>query len=51
MLFRSIALWSRDRAAQAGGAPPIPVYFIGVGEKLEDLQTFNAREFAAALLG
>ena len=28
----------------------IPVYFIGVGEKLEDLQTFNAREFAQALL-
>ena len=30
---------------------PIPVYFIGVGEKLEDLQTFDAREFAQALLG
>jgi fused signal recognition particle receptor len=30
---------------------PIPVYFIGVGEKLEDLQTFSAREFAQALLG
>ena len=29
---------------------PIPVYFIGVGEKLEDLQPFNAREFAQALL-
>ena len=29
---------------------PIPVYFIGVGEKLEDLQNFNAREFATALL-
>jgi len=29
---------------------PIPVYFIGVGEKLEDLETFNAREFALALL-
>lgn len=29
---------------------PIPVYFIGVGEKLQDLQTFNAREFAQALL-
>ena len=29
---------------------PIPVYFIGVGEKLEDLQTFNAREFAQALV-
>jgi len=30
---------------------PIPVYFVGVGEKLEDLETFNAREFAQALLG
>ena len=29
---------------------PVPVYFIGVGEKLEDLQTFNAGEFAQALL-
>ena len=29
---------------------PVAVYFIGVGEKLEDLQTFNAREFAQALL-
>ncbi len=30
---------------------PIPVYFIGVGEKLEDLQPFNAEEFVDALLG
>ena len=29
---------------------PIPVYFIGVGEKLEDLETFDARVFAQALL-
>ena len=29
---------------------PVPVYFIGVGEQLEDLQTFGAREFAQALL-
>ncbi len=29
---------------------PVPVYFIGVGETLEDLQTFNAREFSQALL-
>ena len=28
----------------------IPVYFIGVGEQLEDLQTFDAHEFAQALL-
>jgi fused signal recognition particle receptor len=29
---------------------PVPVYFVGVGEKLEDLETFSAREFAKALL-
>ncbi len=30
---------------------PVPVYFIGVGEKIDELETFNAREFAQALLG
>jgi fused signal recognition particle receptor len=30
---------------------PVPVYFIGVGEKIEDLQPFNANEFVDALLG
>jgi fused signal recognition particle receptor len=30
---------------------PVPVYFIGVGEKVEDLQPFVAEEFADALLG
>ena len=44
-VLAAIALWSRERAK------PVPVYFIGVGEKLEDLQTFDAREFAQALLG
>jgi fused signal recognition particle receptor len=44
-VLAAIALWSRGRAQ------PVPVYFVGVGEKLEDLQTFNAREFAQALLG
>ena len=33
------------------GKKPVPVYFIGVGEKLEDLETFDAREFAQALVG
>ena len=47
-VLAAIALWSRERARD--GAPPVPVYFIGVGEKLEDLQTFSAREFAQALL-
>ena len=43
-VLAAIALWSRQRGT------PVPVYFIGVGEKLEDLQTFQAREFAQALL-
>jgi fused signal recognition particle receptor len=30
---------------------PVPVYFIGVGEKVEDLQPFSAEEFVDALLG
>ncbi len=47
-VLAAIALWSRERS-YAGGAV-MPVYFIGVGEKLEDLQTFGAREFAQALL-
>ena len=32
------------------GAPPIPVYFIGIGESLDDLQPFVASQFVAALL-
>ncbi|HEY9067206.1 MAG TPA: signal recognition particle-docking protein FtsY [Burkholderiaceae bacterium] len=48
-VLAAIALWGRERARNGGAA--IPVYFIGVGEKLEDLQTFRAREFAQALLG
>ncbi len=43
-VLAAVALWSRSREK------PVPVYFIGVGEKLEDLQTFDAREFAQALL-
>jgi fused signal recognition particle receptor len=45
-VLAAIARWGAQRA---GG--PVPVYFIGVGEKLEDLQPFDAREFAQALLG
>lgn len=30
---------------------PVPVYFIGIGEKIEDLQPFKADEFVEALLG
>ena len=43
-VLAAIALWFRSRAE------PLPVYFVGVGEKLADLQTFRAREFAEALL-
>ena len=32
-------------------ARPIPVRYVGVGEGIEDLQPFNAKEFAAALIG
>ncbi|MFZ6862902.1 signal recognition particle-docking protein FtsY [Undibacterium sp. Ji67W] len=28
---------------------PVPVYFIGIGEQIEDLQPFNAQEFVDAL--
>ena len=44
-VLAALALWGRERAAG-----PVPVYFIGVGETLEDLETFDAREFAQALL-
>ncbi|WP_442862117.1 signal recognition particle-docking protein FtsY [Bordetella sp. 02P26C-1] len=37
-------------AAGSNGVRPIPVYWIGVGEGMEDLQPFVADEFAAALL-
>ena len=43
-VLAAIALWSRERGK------PVPVYFVGVGEKLADLQTFRAREFADALV-
>lgn len=38
-------------AAGSQGVRPVPVYWIGVGEGLNDLQPFVAREFATALLG
>jgi fused signal recognition particle receptor len=48
-VLAAIALWGQSRAAAGGSA--VPVYFIGVGEAVEDLETFNAQEFADALLG
>ncbi|MBK1613126.1 signal recognition particle-docking protein FtsY [Rubrivivax gelatinosus] len=44
-VLAAIARWCTEQGRV------VPVYFIGVGEKLEDLQTFDAREFANALLG
>ena len=38
-------------AAGSQGTRPVPVYWIGVGEKMEDLQPFVAADFAAALVG
>ncbi len=45
-VLAAIALWGKQRPQGI-----LPVYFIGVGEKVEDLETFNAQEFAEALLG
>ena len=50
-VLAAIALWARERAAAQPAGRPLAVYFLGVGEALEDLQTFGAREFAHALLG
>ena len=47
-VIAAIALWGQERAARTGRG--VPVYFIGVGEAVEDLQTFDAQEFAQALL-
>lgn len=44
----ALALWGEERKSRKGSN--LPVYFIGIGEKLEDLRPFNAREFAQALI-
>jgi fused signal recognition particle receptor len=49
-VLAAIALWSRERSQRDAAMRPVPVYFIGVGEQLQDLQTFDAAEFARALL-
>lgn len=50
-VLAAIALWAREQQERTPDARAIAVYFIGVGEQLDDLQTFNAREFAEAILG
>ncbi len=49
-VLAAIALWARQHPRADAGGSPVAVYFLGVGETLQDLQTFNAREFAHALL-
>lgn len=49
-VLAAIALWAREQASEHTSLRPLAVYFLGVGEALEDLQAFNAREFAHALL-
>ena len=50
-----IVLTKLDGTSKGGGVISIkeelqlPVYFVGVGEKKEDLQVFNAREYAEAI--
>ena len=44
-VLAAIARWCAEQGRV------IPVYFIGIGERVEDLQTFDAAEFANALLG
>lgn len=40
---------AQPRAAQ-GARAPLPVYFVGVGEGIDDLRPFSARAFVEALL-
>ena len=59
---RSRALSSRSSTATAKGGvllaitaergeKPLPIYFVGVGEQIDDLQPFDAHAFASALVG
>jgi fused signal recognition particle receptor len=47
-VLAAIALWAQQRQHSHGNF--LAVYFIGIGEKLEDLQGFKADEFANALI-
>jgi fused signal recognition particle receptor len=49
-VIAAIALWARERSAKQPALRPMGIYFVGVGEKLEDLETFDAVEFSQALL-
>ena len=41
----------RHRLRHRGGACGVPVLFVGVGEKIDDLLTFDPQAFVAALFG
>lgn len=43
-VLAAIAMWSQSQNKT------LPVYFVGVGEGLHDLQPFDAQDFAAALI-
>ena len=48
-----IAAIARARSGAAAGGKkgaPVPLVFIGVGERMDDLRPFNAKEFVSALL-
>jgi fused signal recognition particle receptor len=49
-VLAAIALWAKERQAKKPDTKAVAVYFIGVGEKLEDLETFDAAEFSQALI-
>jgi fused signal recognition particle receptor len=46
-----IAAIARARSKGGARAKPVPIVFIGVGEGLDDLWPFDARNFVSALLG
>jgi fused signal recognition particle receptor len=49
-VLAAIALWAQERFKNKPEMGQLAVYFIGVGEKLEDLETFSATEFSQALI-
>ncbi len=49
-VLAAIALWANERFKSKPELGQLAVYFIGVGEKLEDLETFSATEFSQALI-
>jgi fused signal recognition particle receptor len=42
---------AHTRSQPSGPKKPIPILFVGIGEGIDDLRPFVARDFAEALLG